>query len=124
MKWNYDVNGHAASDFEDLAYSPSGGRTKLILLGILLPLIIAYFGVDAWVTEKAIWFGQGNSKMIVHGQTAKALAVTYLSVGLFCHFRWCWGLIPCHRLYEIGTIISLLGILGGIAYGFYTLFFV
>lgn len=106
---------------EALSYPPPGGRVKLLLLGVLLPLIIGYFGIKAWVTEEAVWFGR-NSNMIVHGQVAKGLAVTYISVCLFCHFRWYWGLKPVYRVYEIGTIVSLLAFLGSIAYAAYMLF--
>lgn len=47
------------------------------------------------------------------------MVVVYASVGLFCHFRWLWGLIPVYRVFEIGTTISLLGVLGGILFGMY-----
>lgn len=123
MNWMDNPYRHTATEVEDLSYPPSGGRTKLILLGILLPLVIGYFAAKAWVTEEAIWLGQNDDHITVHGMTAKALAVTYLSAGLFCHFRWCWGLIPIYRVYEMGTVASLLGILGGLAYGACTLFF-
>lgn len=122
MKWFENPYRHTASEAEDLSYPPSGGRTKLILLGIVLPLIILYFGIQAWVTEEAVWFGRRNTDIEVRGHTAKALGVVYSSVGLFCHFRWFWGLIPVYRVFEIGTVISLLGVLGGLGFGAYYLF--
>jgi hypothetical protein len=34
------------------------------------------------------------------------------------HFRWFWGLLPWHRVYDIGTVLSVLGFLaaGGVAF--------
>jgi hypothetical protein len=122
MKWLENPYRHAASEAEDLSYPPSGGRVKLVLLGIFLPLIVIYFGAHAWITEEAIWFGRRDSNIEVHGPTARSLAVVYTSIGLFCHFRWFWGLIPVYRVFEIGTVISLLGILGGLVCGAYYLF--
>jgi len=122
MDWMGNPYRQTANEAEDLSNPPSGGRLKLILLGVVLPMVIGYFSVKAWVNEEAIWFGSRGHDMVVHGQTARALAVTYLSVGLFCHFRWCWGLIPVWRVFEIGTVVSLLGFLGGLGYAVYTLF--
>ena len=122
MKWFENPHRHTASEAEDLSYPPSGGWTKLVILGIVLPLIILYFGIQAWITEEAVWFGHRNSDIEVHGKTAKALGVVYSSVGLFCHFRWFWGLIPVYHVFEIGTVISLLGVLVGLGFGAYYLF--
>ena len=41
MNWNKDRNRHSLDDIEDLAYPPTGGRGKIILLGVLLPIGIA-----------------------------------------------------------------------------------
>jgi len=122
LNWNENPNRHTATDVEDLAYPPSGGRVKLVLLGIILPLAIIHFGVQAWTSEKATWFGNQGSSIVVHGATAKSLAISHISAALFCHFRWFWGLIPVYRAFEIGTVISLLGILGGIFSALYFAF--
>lgn len=122
MKWLIDLNRHAANDIEDLAYPPSGGRWKLVILGLVLPAVILHFGVKAWTTEEAIWFGHRGYNLVVHGQAAKALGVTYTSIGLFCHSRWFWGLLPNFRVYEVGTVISLIGFLGGLLFGVYFVF--
>ena len=122
MKWMDNPYRHTASDAEDLTYPPSGGRVKMILLGIVVPLVILYFGFDAWTTEEATWLGSRSSDIKVRGNTAKCVGVTYSSIGLFCHFRWFWGLIPVYRVFEIGMVVSLLGILGGILFGAYYLF--
>jgi|688.fasta_scaffold45208_6 hypothetical protein len=122
LNWNENPNRHTATDVEDLAYPPSGGRVKLVLLGIILPLAIIHFGIQAWTSEKATWFGNQGSSVVVHGATARSLAITQISVGLFCHFRWFWGLIPVYRAFEIGIIISILGFLGGLFSALYFAF--
>jgi hypothetical protein len=122
MNWSENPNRHTASDAEDLAYPPSGGRVKLVILGILLPLGVVYFGVQAWWSEEAIWFGNRGSDLVVRGATAKSLGVAYTSVGLFCHFRWFWGLLPVYRVFEVGTVLSLMGFLGALIAGVYHLF--
>lgn len=113
MKWLGNPYRHTAREAEDFSYPPSGGRAKLVLLGIVLPAWILYYGVGAWISGHAIWFGNGNSDIEVQGATAKSLGFAYASIGLFCHFRWCWGLVPVYRVFHIGTVFSLLGILGG-----------
>jgi hypothetical protein len=122
MNWSENPNRHTASDAEDLAYPPSGGRVKLVILGIILPLGVVYFGVQAWWSEEAIWFGNRGSDLVVRGATAKSLGVAYTSVGLFCHFRWFWGLLPVYRVFEVGTVLSLMGFLGALIAGVYHLF--
>ncbi len=115
MAWLENPHRHTSHDMENLAYPPSGGWVKLVLLGILLPAVIIHAGVTAWITEQAIWFGDG-ADIEVKGATAKSLGVVYGCVGLFCHFRWCWGLIPVYRVYHPGTVFSLLGILTGMGF--------
>ena len=108
---------------ECLAYPPEGGgRVRMWLLGVLVPLVIGYFSVRDWVTGEAIWIGRGGSDMAVCGRAAKGLAITYLCVGLFCHFRWWWGLRGNYRVFEIGTVVSLLGFLGGLLWGIWALY--
>jgi hypothetical protein len=103
-------------DYEDLAYPPNGGRVKLILLGCLIPGIIAWFAIKAWLMKEAYWPGRRGSGMLVHGESAQAMAVVYLSVAAFFHFRWFWGLIQTHQIFQIGTICSLLLFLGALIY--------
>ncbi len=110
------------SDFGDYAHPPDGGWVKLALLGVALPIVIWYFAGKAWITEEATWIGS-RQNMLVDGNAAKSIAVVYLSAGLFCHFRWCWGIIPVYRVFEIGTVVSLLGVIGGLGYSVYYLFF-
>lgn len=102
-----------ASDTEGFAYPPTGGRIKLIVVGIILPGIVAYYGVNAWLSEQAYWHGRGGG-VTVRGESARAMAVLYMSVAGFIHFRWFWGLIQAERVFRIGMFSSLLIFLGAL----------
>jgi hypothetical protein len=101
-------------DIEDVYHPPSGGRVKLLLLGILFPAVITHFGMQAWITEESPWYYQPYSAYIEHGQSAKALGLTYMSIGLFAHARWFWGLLPFYPFYILGTMASFIGFSGGL----------
>jgi hypothetical protein len=100
-------------DAEDFAYPPTGGKFKLVLLGIIIPGFIAYYGVNAWIDEKAYWPGRRGG-VTVHGESARAMAVLYMSVASFVHSRWFWGLIQADRIFQIGMVSSLLIFLGSL----------
>lgn len=113
MSWNPDMNRNTVDDIEDLAYPPNGGRVKLVVLGIIVPLIIAWFAGKAWISQEATWFGHRGSSMLVKGDTARALAVCEFAAAAFCHFRWFWGLLPAYRVFTYGTALSMILGLGG-----------
>jgi hypothetical protein len=122
MGWLDNLNRHTATKAENFAYPPNGGRGKLITLGIILPIGVLIYAVHIWITKEAYWPGRHSSGMSVTGDTARAMSVGYTFLSLFCHFRWCWGLIPHYLAFRIGTTISLLGILGAFGASFYLLF--
>lgn len=101
-------------EFENLAYPPAGGRIKLLLLGILLPAVILRIACRAWLTQEAWWPGRQGSGVTVHGESAQAIAIVYLCVAAFVHFRWCWGLLQWDRTFQAGTVCSLLIFLGAL----------
>lgn len=100
-------------DAEDFAYPPTGGKFKLVLLGIIIPGFIAYYGVNAWLDEEAYWPGRRGG-VTVHGESARAMAVLYMSVASFVHSRWFWGLIQADRIFQVGMVSSLLIFLGSL----------
>ncbi len=112
--WNYDT----ALSAENFSFAPSGGTFKLALLGLILPYVILYFGIRGWITQEALWIGDGVD-LEVSGKSARAISLAYSGIGMLFHFRWVWGLLGFYRTFEIGTIISALGIVGGITYGLY-----
>ena len=115
MNSNKNPNDNTLNDIEDLAYPPSGGRGKMIAFGIILPLVIAWFSARAWIDQEAIWFGNRSSDMTIKGDAARSMAVTYLAVALFAHFRWFWGLLPSYRIFTVGIVLSMILGLGGCA---------
>lgn len=122
MGWNDPVSRHTLDDIEDLSYPPSGGRVKMIVLGILLPMVVGYFATRSWIDQEAVWFGRGGADMTVKGDAARSLAVCSFAAAAFCHFRWFWGLIPSYRVFGIGIAISMIVGLGGCAAAFYHTF--
>ncbi len=122
MGWNDNMNRNTVDDIEDLSYPPSGGRVKMIVLGILLPLVIGYFAARAWMTQEAVWLGERGATMIVKGVAAKALGVCYFGAAGFCHFRWFWGLVPAYRVFTIGIVLSMILGLGGCGTACYYVF--
>ena len=118
MSWNRDLHERNGEDILNLSYPPSGGRLKMVFLGLLLPAWIAFHAWKAWTSREAIWFGDGT-EMDVTGDTARAMAVCYLATALLAHFRWFWGLWPSFRVFEIRTILSIILGLGGCGSAFY-----
>ena len=112
MNWNKNLNEGSAEDIESWAYPPSGGRMKMILLGIVVPMPICYYAVHAWIIQEATWLGRGED-MIVKGGAAQALALYYFAIAAFFHFRYFWGLWPAYRVFEIGIVLSMMVGLGG-----------
>ncbi len=106
---------------EHFAYLPSGGNGKLIALGVLLPITIIAYATRCWIVEEALWLGRRGQDITVTGDTARATAATVFFVGLFCHFRWFWGILPRYRVYEVGTILSMTGVIIAGAVSFYYL---
>lgn len=113
------MNRNTVSEIEDLSYPPTGGRVKIAILGILLPLLLAYFASKAWIDQVATWPGNRGHGVIVKGETARAIAVCKLAVALFCHFRWFWGIVSTYRVFTIGMVVSLILFLCGLGAALY-----
>jgi len=103
-------------DFEDLAHPPeSVGKGKLILLGIILPAVIAYWAAQAWIHETAYWPGRGTRGVNITGEAARYMAVCYLSVAAFVHARWFWGALQFERVFKVGIVSTMIvGLIAGL----------
>jgi hypothetical protein len=93
-------------------------------LGGVIAAFFMYLGIQSWTSESAVWFVKRGPNIVVHSHSAKAFAIAYSSVGFFFHFRWFWGLLPSYRVFNLGTLLSLLGFIGGLSTGIYYHFFV
>lgn len=119
MKWLDHLFRFGSQDGDDQSAIETQELVKSLLLGIVVPIVILYFGTQAWFTEEAIWFGKRESSNFkVYGDTAKAMGVAYSSVGLYFHFTWLWNMLSFPRIVQVGTVISLFGLLGSLGYAF------
>ncbi|WAC18199.1 hypothetical protein OVA24_13225 [Luteolibacter sp. SL250] len=95
-------------DYEDLANPPStGGKRKMILLGIVLPVLISLFAAKTWISMEAYWPGRRGG-MTIYDDAARAMAVLHLSIACFCHSRWFWGLRGEEKIFKVGIVLSML----------------
>ncbi len=122
MGWLDNPYRHTATEAEDFAYPPNGGRVKMAILGIALPLGLLAYAIQIWISGEAYWPGQRGSGITVTGDTARAMSVGYAFLSSLSHFRWFWGLVPHYLAFRIGTTISLIGFLGAVVASFYFLF--
>ena len=76
---------------EDYSEIPTGGRLKQWLAGVVLPFWPILFGVCSLLVGRATFFGK-NGSADIQGRPAIALNLTYISIGLFLHFHYFWGL--------------------------------
>ena len=105
---------------ESLAYSPSGGRLKMWLLGVGLALIPSYYGISCLQTGRATLFGSRGMHLDLTGSSAVAMSIAYIAVGVFIHAHWFWGLHPKLAPWSpILKILAVLVFLGGLGYTVY-----
>ncbi len=117
--WTNKEHRTALDDAEDLAYPPSGGLVKILLLGIGLALLPIGYGIYCLCTRQTSLLGQ-NDDLDVYGSAAVALAISYIAVGVFIHAHWFWGLLP--KLESVSYILKFLSVLVFLAsfgYGIY-----
>ena len=105
----------------DWSCPPQGGRFKQVIVGLVLPLVIAYFCYGDWFSEEVVWTS-GKSRgvrIVVTGIAAKCAVIAPLSIASFIHFRWFWGALGFYRTFQVGMIISLLVFIGSMVCGVY-----
>jgi hypothetical protein len=106
--WNRRVNDNTLPDIIDLSHPPeTGGRVKIVLLGIILPLAAIGYAWHGWQLGK-VWMPGKNGGADITGLAAPWMALSYAGAGLAAHFRWFWGLISTYRVFEWGTSVSLI----------------
>jgi hypothetical protein len=99
---------------------PTGNREQMWGLGVVLAAFPTGYGLYCCLTGHAKTFNIsiaqiapfGRSLLLdVAGGAAIALGLAFVFLGLFLHFHWFW----CHhrilfRYYEIGKVVSLIGL--------------
>ena len=107
---------------ESLAYPPdSGGKLKMVLLGILLPLALGYYAGRGFMKE-AMYFPGRNGGETIHGIAARWLALCYFSAGAAAHFRWWWGRLSSYRIFTWGTTLAMILWISGCSGAIWELF--
>jgi len=107
-----------------LGGEPTGGRFKMWFWGVAFAVLPLGYGLVCLFTGQARIVGRGGESAVFHGAEAIGLAVGYISIGAFLHFRYFWGLHQ--RLRERNQVFVLLAILGLIwscLYTFYRILF-
>lgn len=110
--WTNKEHRTPLDDAEDLAYTPNGGRLTMWLMGVGLALVPVGYGIRCLFTGHSILFGR-NQDLDVTGLTAVALAIAYISVGIFMHAHWFWGLLPKFEI--VSNVLKFLTALAFIA---------
>jgi hypothetical protein len=107
-------------DAEDLAYAPEGGRVKIWLLGVGLALIPIIYGIHCLITKHATIFGSRGTDLDVHGSGAVSLGIAYISIGVFIHAHWFWGLHQkLESLSYLLKFVTVLVFLGSFGFAIY-----
>jgi hypothetical protein len=100
---------------DDLEDQPRQGAFYKWILGVLLPIGIACYGIFG-IVEKQIEFGSEVS-WTFHGKNAIALGIACLSASLFLHCHYFWGNIYDQIWFAVlGKIISACGFIVGLVY--------
>lgn len=104
---------------------PSGGKEQMWVYGVIFAAIPFLYGIVCCVTlhAKALnGFGvkglvRGQPMFLdVHGGAAVAVGGFCIFVASYMHFRWFWGNHPrLGNYYELGVLLSIIGIIGSIA---------
>jgi hypothetical protein len=118
--WTRKIHRNVFDDAEDLAYGPSGGRTKQWIAGAILASLPIIYGIHCIQRGHTTLFGsRGNSEKLV-GSAGVSLAIAYISIGAFLHFHYFWGLSD--RLWRFSQVLKVACLLVFLPAFFYALY--
>jgi hypothetical protein len=107
-----------------LGGEPTGGPFKMWFWGVAVAFFPLGYGVYCLFTGHASIIGRGGESAAFHGAEAVGLAIGYISVGAFLHFRYFWGLHERLReRHQVFVLLSILGLIGSCLYIFYRILF-
>jgi hypothetical protein len=97
-------------DWED---QPGQGPVQQWGLGVLVPLVLAGYGLRGIVRQEVL-FG-GTIQMTFHGLNAAAFGVAWVSAAVFLHCHYFWGNVYNQAWFAVlGKIVSACGFIGGL----------
>jgi hypothetical protein len=107
---------------DHLNRSPSTGRFKQVVAGVVLPVCIVALAVIGIVTGTVPIYGKGGGSSVT-GTGAIIIAYSYLAGAAYMHFRYYWEwnerLEPhSHALQKISLILFMLGLAAGMVCAF------
>lgn len=118
--WTRKTHRTAFDDAEDLAYGPSGGRTKQWIAGAILASLPIIYGIHCIQRGHTTLFGsRGTSEKLV-GSAGVSLAIAYISIGAFLHFHYFWGLSD--RLWRFSQVLKVASLFVFLPAFFYALY--
>ena len=85
---------------------PLGGAFDMIVWGVVvagLPIVSAIYGL---ATGESPWPVNG-SRWDLEGSHAVAICIGFISVGLFFHFHYFWGILKARLPFMLGRKLSL-----------------
>lgn len=101
----------------DLGDEPMGDAWSKWGLGVVVPILIATYGLSRAILRHVVLFGRRGSSMPLSGWDAVVFGIAVLGVALFMHAHYFWS--NSNRLAEyaeLGKVIGLLVGLSGLAF--------
>lgn len=118
--WTRKTHRSVSDDAEDLAYGPSGGRTKQWIAGVFLASLPVSYGIFCIWRGYATLFGHRGVDQKLVGTAGISLAIAYISIGAFLHFHYFWGLSD--RLWSFSQALKFASLLVFLPSFFYALY--
>jgi hypothetical protein len=110
---------------EDFGESTSAGHVQRWVVGVGLASLVMLYSTICMVNQHAFFLQSRPLKIIeLHGFSAVSVGGVYFAAALFMHCHWFWSAHPVYYGYgQLGKIVSLVGILGGLGCLFYNFLF-
>jgi hypothetical protein len=102
-----------------LGGEPAGGPVKMWFWGVVAALVPFGYGVVSLFTGHARLLGRGGESADFRGVDAIAVAIGYISIGAFLHFRYFWGLHP--KISDWSQLLCMLSLLSFVGSFLFTL---
>jgi hypothetical protein len=121
----FDPTRRIVDIVEQLGDRGSGSRSKELMYGIVVAALLALFGLWCIASRSALFLAAQPMRIVTYtGAEAVAVGTAYLSIALFLNSHWYWlNHERWHGIGQIGRVVSLLGLIGGIGRLIYNVVF-